>query len=216
MSDEILTAYADGESDEKTRIAVESAMSTDPEIARRITQHRALRKRLRGAFDPVLDEPVPTHLIDLARDAPTSSSARETPQVIPLPRRPAPRRSLPPWAALAASLLIGILAGRFAFPTGGPGLIATRNGHMMASGPLAEALTRQLVSRQQATQSVQIGVSFRSKSGEYCRTFSTRDPAVAGLACHAGDGWRLQVLSGTEEQEVAAGGYRPAASPMPA
>ncbi len=216
LSDEILTAYADGESDEKTRIAVESAMSTDPEIARRITQHRALRKRLRGAFDPVLDEPVPTHLIYLARNAPTSSSARETPQVIPLPRRPAPRRSLPPWAALAASLLIGILAGRFAFPTGGPGLIATRNGHMMASGPLAEALTRQLVSRQQATQSVQIGVSFRSKSGEYCRTFSTRDPAVAGLACHAGDGWRLQVLSGTEEQEVAAGGYRPAASPMPA
>ncbi|MGH8291582.1 MAG: anti-sigma factor family protein [Steroidobacteraceae bacterium] len=216
FSDEILMAYADDELDEKTRTAVESAMSTDPEIARRIAQHRALRKRLRSAFDPVLDEPVPPRLIDLARNAQVSSSAPKRTQVIPLLRPAAPRPSLPQWAALAASLLIGILAGRFAFRTGGPALITTHNGHLMASGLLAEALTRQLASQQQATQSVQIGVSFRSKSGDYCRTFSTHAPAVAGLACHAADGWRLQVLSGTEAQEVAAGGYRQAASSMPA
>lgn len=133
-----------------------------------------------------------------------------------LPRRASPRRSLPQWAALAASLLIGILAGRLAFRGSGPGLITTRNGEMMASGLLADALTGQLASQQQAIQPVQMGVSFRSKSGEYCRTFATHIPAVAGLACHTVDGWRLQVLSDTEKRQVAAGSYRQAASSMPA
>lgn len=216
FSDEMLMAYADDELDEKSRVAVESAMSTDPEIARRIAQHRALRKRLRAAFDPVLDEPVPSRLIDLARNAQISPAAATRTRVVSLARRAAPRRSLPQWAALAASLLIGILAGRFAFRTSGPGFITTRNGRMMAGGLLADALTRQLASQQQATQSVQIGVSFKSKSGDYCRTFSTSTPATAGLACHAADGWRLQVLSGKGEEELAAGGYRQAASSMPA
>ncbi len=43
-----------------------------------------------------------------------------------------------------------------------------------------------------------------------------RSPAVAELACRAADGWRLKVLSGTVEQEVAAGGYRQASSMPPA
>jgi hypothetical protein len=215
FSDEVLMAYTDNELDENTRIAVESAMATDPDIAHRIAQHRALRKRLRSAFDAVVDEPVPLKLIELARNAPASSAARNEAPVIPLPRRPAARRSLPQWAALAASLLIGILAGRFAFRAGGPGLIATRNGQMIARGLLADALTSQLVSQQRAAETVQIGVSFRSKTGTYCRTFSMRAPAVAGLACHAADGWRLKVLSGTTEQQVTAGSYRQASSSMP-
>jgi hypothetical protein len=216
FSDEVLMAYADEELDEKTRLAVESAMAADPEIARRIAQHRALRNRVRSAFDPVLHEPVPPHLIDLARSAQVAASAPRKTPVVSLPRR-APRGTpLPRWFALAASLLIGILAGRFAFRTGGPGFITARNGHMMASGLLADALTSQLASQQQATLPVQIGVSFRSKSGEYCRTFSTRTPAVAGLACHVADGWRLQVLSGTQEPQSTAGSYRQAASSMPA
>jgi hypothetical protein len=215
FSDEVLMAYADEELDEKTRLAVEAAMAADPEIARRIAQHRALRARLRRAFDPVLDEPVPQHLIDLARKPEVPSSAPRSAEVVSLPRRSARRPRLPEWTALAASLLIGILAGRFAFRSSGPGFISARNGHMMASGLLADALTRQLASQQRASEPVQIGVSFRSKSGEYCRTFSTHTPALAGLACHAADGWRLRVLSGTEEQAAAAPSYRQAASSMP-
>jgi len=215
FSDEVLMAYVDDELDESTRSAVESAMAADPEIAGRIAHHRALRNRLRSAFDPILDEPVPQELIDRARNAPAASAAPKKAEVIPLAPRLASRRSLPQWAALAASLLIGILAGRFAFRTGGPALIAAHDNHMLARGLLADALTRQLASQQRTTQPVQMGVSFRSKSGQYCRTFSLRAPAVAGLACHAADGWRLEVLSGTAEQQVGAGGYRQASSSMP-
>ena len=215
FSDEVLMAYADDELDESTRAAVESAMAADPEIARWIAQHRALRKRLRSSFDPILDEPVPQELIDLARKTPAPSAAPKKAAVIPLGPRLASRRSLPQWAALAASLLIGILAGRFAFRTGGPALIAAHDNHMLARGLLADALTRQLASQQRTTQPVQMGVSFRSKAGQYCRTFSMHSPAVAGLACHAADGWRLEVLSGVAEQQVGAGGYRQASSSMP-
>ena len=86
----------------------------------------------------------------------------------------------------------------------------------MASGLLANALTRQLLAQQRASEPVRIDVSFRSKSGEYCRTFSMRSPAVAGLACHAADGWRrLDVLSGTESHAVTGEGYRQASSSLP-
>jgi anti-sigma factor RsiW len=213
--DDVLAAYADGELDQSTRIAVESAMTTDPQIARRIEQHRALRKRLRTALDPVLDEPVPAHLIELVRNTSAPSAVQSKAQVIPLRDGRTPRQTLPWWAALAASLILGIIAGRLVSPGGAPGPIATHEGHMMARGLLAQALTQQLASQQRASEPVQLGVSFRSKSGEYCRTFSMRAPLVAGLACHAADGWRLEVLSNTAAGQPDAGAYRQAASSMP-
>lgn len=235
FSEEVLMAYADGELEESTRAAVEAAMAEDPQIARRIAHHRALRERLRSAFEPALREPVPARLLEAARNCPAGSAAQrrgdessaktagersgETRQgpgnVIPLRARAARRWSLPQWAALAASLVIGILAGRLAFRSGGSEAISTHNGRMMASGLLADALSAQLASRQRATQPVRIGVSFKSKSGRYCRTFSMRAPAVAGLACHASDGWRLRVLTGAQERGGTAGAYRQAASATP-
>ena len=235
FSEEVLMAYVDGELEESARAAVEAAMAEDPQIARRVVRHRALRERLQSAFEPALREPVPARLLEAARNSPAGSAARqrgnessgktardrggETRQgpgnVIRLRARAERRWSLPQWVALAASLVIGILAGRLAFRTGGSDAISTRNGRMMAGGLLADALTTQLASRQGAAQPVRIGVSFKSKSGQYCRTFSMHAPAVAGLACRAPDGWRLQVLAGAQEQGGPAGAYVQAASSTP-
>lgn len=216
LSDDVLMAYADNELDEKARAAVQAAMARDPELARRVAQHRALRERLRAAFEPVLDEPVPERLRDLARNTAAATPSATESNVIALPRRVARRAPLPRWVALAASVLLGFLAGWIVTREGGTGPIVTRHGHMMARGPLAAALYGQLAATQHGTGPVRIGVSFRSKSGEYCRTFTLRAPAVAGLACHAADGWRLQALSSARAADVAAGGYRQAASSLPA
>ena len=215
LSDEVLMAYVDDELDAQGRIEVEAAMAADSDVARRVGEHRALRARVRSAFDPVLDEPVPARLLDVVRTAPATATAPAQARVVPRTARDVRTRSLPRWAALAASVLVGILAGRFAFHGGGPGVIATRNGQMMASGVLADALTSQLAVQQRVGQPVHIGVSFRAKSGEYCRTFSMRAPAVTGLACHAAKGWRLQVLSGAGRVAADAGNYRQAASSLP-
>ncbi|HEX3398609.1 MAG TPA: zf-HC2 domain-containing protein, partial [Steroidobacteraceae bacterium] len=67
ISDEMLMAYADGELDAPTRARIEAAMKEDPEIAKRVAQHRALREAMQGAFAAVLREPVPERLIAAAR-----------------------------------------------------------------------------------------------------------------------------------------------------
>lgn len=211
-------AYADGELDASTRAAVEAAMAADPEIARRISQHKALRNRLSSAFNKVLDEPVPARLLTAARNEHASGrpGARKD-NVVPLRRRQVQRWTWPQWTAIAASLIVGVIIGRMVLVrAGSPGAIATRGGRIFAAGMLAEALSQQLTGNQTTAAPVRIGVSFRSKTGEYCRTFSLRQPAaLAGLACRATDGWELSALARTEFPGAGSGSYRPAASSMP-
>jgi hypothetical protein len=212
--DEVLMAYADDELDARTRAAVDAAMASDPEIARRIAQHKALRRRVHSAFDKVADEPVPARLLEVVRSAPSGS--RES-NIVPLRRGPVRRWTWPQWGAIAASLIVGVLAGRLVLVRSqAPDIIAMRGGRIVAGGVLAHALTDQLTADQSAADPVRIGVSFRSKSGEYCRTFTVRQPAaLAGLACRAADGWRVGALAHAQSPAGGPGGYRQAASSLP-
>ncbi|MDE2263214.1 MAG: hypothetical protein KGL45_11870 [Gammaproteobacteria bacterium] len=214
IPDEVLMAYADDELDAETRAAVEAAIASDPEVARRIAQHRALRNRIHSAFNKVLDEPVPARLSTAARSEPAGPRKDN---VVPLRHRPASRWTWPQWTAIAASLLVGVIAGRLALlRSSNPGPIVMKEGRVLAAGALADALSDQLAGDQTAAGSVRIGVSFRSKSGEYCRTFTLSQPAaLAGLACRAADAWRVGVLARTESSAGGSGSYRQAASPIP-
>lgn len=211
--DEMLMAYADGELDARTRAAVDAAMASDPEIERRIAQHKALRSRIHSAFNKVLDEPVPARMLTVVRGEP--SGARKG-NVVPLHRRQTRHWMWPQWTAIAASLMVGVIVGRLALLRTGPGPIVMRGGRMLAVGTLADALSEQLASDQTDADPVRIGVSFRSKSGEYCRTFALRDPAaLAGVACRGAGGWQVGALARTESPGGGSGAYRQAASPMP-
>jgi hypothetical protein len=213
LPDEVLMAYADDELDARARAAVEAAMAADPEIGRRIAQHKALRSRVHSAFERILDEPVPARLLQEVRSEPSGSG---TNKVVQLRRRPVRRWAWPQWTAMAASLIVGVIAGRLALVRWGTGPISMRGGQVLASGALADALSHQLAADQSAAAPVRIGVSFRAKSGEYCRTFTLRQTtALGGLACRAADGWQVRVLAGTESPGGAPGPYRQAASSMP-
>jgi hypothetical protein len=251
ISDELVMAYADGELDTPERAAdraaVEAAMRSNPDIARRVERHRALRRRLSATFDRVLDEPVPDRLIAAVRAsastpaAPPSAaraSAEQSHGVSPAaPARPngtvssldraradraaksasrGARWSLPQWAAIAASIIVGVLLGHFALTSREEGLIASRNGQLVAQADLASALSNQLASDQPATAPVQINTSFKSKSGNYCRTFVLHNgSALAGLACHAGTQWNINALARAEPASNTTGGYRQAGSEIP-
>ena len=78
ISDEQVMAYVDGELDAQTRNEVERAMESDPEVARRVARQRALRNKLRAAFNNVLNEPVPDRLVSAARTAPVASAPEHT------------------------------------------------------------------------------------------------------------------------------------------
>ena len=215
FSDETVMAYADGELDAATRAAVEAAMALDAQLAQRVARHRALRGRLRAALDPVLDEPLPERLLASVRGAPLQRHAAE---VIAPKRKAAPGWSWPQWGAIAASLVGGALLGPLLLlraPAGAA--LVTRDGQVLASGALARALTEQLASSQPPGAPVQIGVSFRARNGDYCRTFVLREKsALAGLACRAHEAWRLEVLAQNPAPPAAATGYRPAGSALPA
>jgi hypothetical protein len=223
ISDETLMAYADGELDAAARAAVESAMQSDPQIEKRVAQHRALRLKVQAAYSAELSEALPERLLMAARGAPS----RQAGNVVNLQEaraamersapRAAPRR--PQWqsaGALAASLIVGVGVGFFMWGRSESPLVLGPGGALVARGPLAQALSGQLASEQAQSSAVRIEVSFLAKSGDYCRTFSLSGAASpSGLACRHGDQWQIQALA----RESAVGGdseYRTAGSGLPA
>ena len=213
FSEETLMAYADDELDTQTRGAVEAAMASDPEIARRVAQHKALRGKLRVAFNNVLDEPTPQRLVDAARGVP---AVRREGNVIPLRRKNSPRKLWTQWAAIAASLVIGVIIGQALLARGpGAGPITSHGGQLLANGVLARALSDQLAGRTEQTP-VHIGVSFKARSGAYCRSFTLQEsPALAGLACREHDDWHVQILTAIEPQPQGSGALRQAGTEIP-
>jgi hypothetical protein len=211
FSDETLNAYVDGELDAATRAALEAAMATDSQLAPRIARQRALRAQVRAAFAPVLTEPVPERLLASVRGAPGRAG-----NVVAFHARPRPRWSWPQWGAMAASLIVGVLLGPLLLrPSAPQAPLETSGGRVLASGALAGALSQQLASSQPPGAPVAIGVSFRARSGGYCRTFLLREAQpLAGLACRAGPAWQVVALAQSELPGTGSG-YRQAGSALP-
>jgi hypothetical protein len=208
VSDESLMAYADGEADAATRAIIETAMQDDPEIRRRIEEHRALREAMQGAFSEVLDEPVPKRLIDAARAGNVVDLAR-------VRRAPgyAPGH-LASWrpAAMAASILVGVALGYLVWHSSNTWVKTNSSGELVAGAGLAEALSNQLSEERSPGLAAITGLSFRAKTGDFCRTFSlTGAHASSGVACREGDGWKIKVLA-QSPPALNSSSFRPAAS----
>src|ERR1044072_3879416 len=185
FSDETLMAYADGELDADTRRQIETAMASDPTLAERIDKHRALRMDLGAAFGGVLDEPVPSRLLDAANSTPAKTRSANVTDLNAARAaksgggKPPSSWSWPQWSAIAASLLIGVFAGRAELRNKQSDMFAANASGIVASGVLSGALDDQL-SGTEPHDNVSIGLTFTSKSGNYCRSFAA-GPA-AGFA----------------------------------
>jgi len=211
FSDEMLMAYADGELDLVTRAEIESAMAADPELARAVERHRALAARLRAGYDGVLAEPVPERLAALvARPAavPVADLAAKRAE------RPGARgrARLPQWAALAASVIVGVVVGVLLTRSPRPPY-EDAGGALVARGALDAALSDQLAATS-GESGVAIGITFRDRDGRFCRTFYMhRNAPVAGLACRGTQRWAIEVLAAAPPLQ---GELRPAtAMPLP-
>ena len=213
ISDEQLMAYVDGELPAADVEQIEAAMALDPVVAAMVARHRGLRGRLRDAFAPALDEPVPGHLLAMLRE-PAQTAANVVPLV---PRHVAsqPRRwALPEWAAIAASLVLGIALSQWLAAPASPLLLSSSEGGLVAGRSLSRQLERQL-SADAGEGGVAVGLTFRNVDGGYCRSFTVGPPqSLAGLACRRKDeSWQVPVVM--EAAPAAGGELQQASSALP-
>jgi hypothetical protein len=195
FSGETLMAYADGELDVQTCREIEAALPLQPGLAQQLADQRTLQSSLRASFAPVLHDAVPQRLIDAARGTSRQATA---------PRASATSaalRKLCVWQvpgiltllAVLASGIAGRMLGSHPAPT-----LALVDGRMLASGTLATALSTQAGGAEPLQSAVLIGLSYLSKAGTYCRTFTVKQrEAVAAVACREPDGWHIQALAHT-------------------
>jgi hypothetical protein len=211
--DEILMAFVDGELDAKRHAEVAAAIEKDPALARRVEQQRVLRAKVAGAFAKVLSQPVPENLTRVARSSAASESAASRGNVLQFPARSARAPAAPwrarEWVAMAASLGLGVLIAWKVLAPGDDAPIVAGNGALVAHGELARALDTQLASEQRAEEPVIIGLTFKTRDGNYCRSFVLRATKTAGLACRAGSDWQVPV---TDSAVISSGDLQQASS----
>lgn len=211
VTDEELMAYVDGELDAGRREALRQEIAASTDLAQRVAEQQALRDRLNHAFDPTLDEPVPSRLTNLA------SRARVVDFGSAVPRRSS-RIAWLSGLALAAGIVLGVALGPVLLQLARerPEIVAS-GAEVAAGGALADALSQRLASEQAASDPIRLGVSFLAKNGEYCRTFISRrgDATLAGMACRHGAEWRVDALQSVTIVPGDADGYRQAATSLP-
>jgi hypothetical protein len=222
MTDEELMAYADGEVSPLEAKRIEAAMAEDSVLAARVARFRAVRRALRTAYDSVVSEPVPERLRALLGDVAASEPVGPPPAAEPAPvisldaardRKTTRRFGPPAWAAMAASLLVGVLVGRALLPSDQS--LLTRDGHY-AGAELTRVLDTRLASAaENQTDATRIGLTFQTAQGDVCRTFSHSEDArlTSGLACRDNDRWAIQIAINEAAQR---GEFRQAGSDAPA
>lgn len=203
MMDEQFFAWLDGELDPGEAAEVEKRVAADPNLAKAAAEHRALVTQLRGAFDPVTEAGVPDKLRSAVRTpSPVTELAgwRE--------RRKSQRPPIQQWAAMAATLAVGIVVGTMVRTDDGSPL-ELRGGQMVAASALDRALDTQLASA--ASGNTRIGLTFRDRSGTICRSFVS--DGSSGVACNQNGHWRIHGLFAVPEGQ--GGSYRMAAGGDP-
>jgi hypothetical protein len=118
---------------------------------------------------------------------------------------------------MAASVIVGVGVGFFIWGRTVPPFARGADGALVARGQLAQALSNQLAAEQSRASSVQIGLSFLAKSGDYCRTFAlSGEQSPSGVACRHGEEWQVRAVTQGSDGAAGASEYRTAGSMMPA
>ncbi|MDB5702100.1 MAG: anti-sigma factor [Sphingomonadales bacterium] len=188
FDEETLMAFADGELDPIAAKRVERAIATDTILADRVAAHRLVRRTLIVAY-PLDRQPDP--LADVIRAH----------TVVPMPVKSPLKQGWLKIAAVAACVVVGVGVGT----QWQNDSVRSPDGTLVASRSLAGALDTQLAS---ASGDTHILVSFRNRSGNYCRVFTGE--ALDGIACKDAGAWKL-VRTGSGSTQPG-GAYRQAGS----
>ena len=205
LDEETLMAYVDGELDPRRAAEVEALLAEDAEARATVQMFRDSAALVRGAFDPILREPVPARLL-AAVNAPVTSKVSD----IRLARRSPLSRFFPQtvWArAAAVALLIGAGAGYLTaqWQSG----VLEPSAQVATIDPLLnEALettaSGAVFARQERGGGIERNImpllTFRDANQRYCREFESTlkvpdgQQVSYGVACRAQGVWQPQAL----------------------
>jgi hypothetical protein len=204
IDDETFFAWLDGELEPAEAARIEATVAADPELTRKANEHRQMTAGLRNAFGTIADAPVPTRISDgvggSAGNIVSLSAHREKKRV---------DFGAPQWAAMAATLALGIGLGTMTNNDRQADPVQVSDGKLYAAAAVGHALETQLASA--PATDVRIGLTYRDQQGAICRTFTTQ--ASSGLACRDRGRWKLRGLfaapEGQEDGYRMAGGVDP-------
>lgn len=185
VTDEMLMAFVDGETDEATAALIARALAADAGLAAKAQGLRASRALVREAFGDARREPVPEALVE----AVTNAGRKDN--VVAFPSRRILRVALP----LAASLAVGFVFAGYLLGQGGTG----------AADPMGRTAIAAALGGTKAGQSSPVTIAgeetllqtlatYRIEGG-LCRSFNLSGPdiALAGVGCDRGAGWTLDL-----------------------
>ncbi len=201
LNRELLNKFVDGELSPQETEHIAEQLVQHPEWNAYVQEQEALRHVLRTQFLE-LDRTVPERLVKAALGAPVSRLWL---------LRQALRLNLLRWvggvgSALAAGIVIGLLAQPQKDFAVGP------LGRLLAEGDLGHMLDNRLAADNPAGAATRVGLSFRNRSGQDCRTFSGGESA--GMACHVNGKWVIEIIVHHKAESPRAQ-YRMAGSEMP-
>jgi surface antigen len=205
ISDETLMAYADGELSPSARRSVRQTLARDPALAQKLDSFVATgRLNLSDAFDDILSEPVPPHLLEAVlgtRHRPAQAAAPLALLVDCIRRWRSILRvstwSLAAVPALSVGLVLGAVGSWLVQPSGG--LVREMGGRLIASGPLQQVLetTPSGTAIRAGQDMFEPESTFYSQKQEWCREYQLLAGAenrFKGLACRSRDGtWRVDI-----------------------
>lgn len=197
-----LNRFVDGELAPQEMASTAEILAQRPDLEAYVLGQERLRDELRAGFRE-LDRAVPERLISTIRSAPVSWQWRWR-------ARLRPGLFFPLLAPAGTALVVGLVLGLVARPQSD--LDAKASGQLVAQGGLGRTLDRRLAREGDGSGPVRIGISFRNKTGEDCRTFT--DGENTGLACRTGRTWIVETLARQAAEDKGAA-YRMAGSDMP-
>lgn len=202
LNRELLSRFVDGELSPQEAERVALQLGQHPEWDAYVQQQEALRGALQSRFRD-LDHTVPERLVKAALETPVSRRWRI--------QRALRSKDTMQWLGVTgAAMAAGMVVGFMMQPQRDIALNAS--GQLLARGSLGHILDDRLAANNPVGAATRVGISFRSRSGQDCRTFSS--DGIAGLACHAKGEWVIATIV-RHEAEASRAPYRMAGSEMP-
>ncbi|VAV87729.1 hypothetical protein MNBD_ALPHA02-956 [hydrothermal vent metagenome] len=229
ITDEILTAYLDGELAVDDIADVARQIDCSPELARRIKDLRRNDASVAQAYQAIDSKPMPAGILDMLDKFPQSQGkepVEDVATVLPFKEKSTIRTQAPIWQmAMAASvmLFVGLGAGRYLVPpepASADNILAQQNTGMIGPENNLFAVLESQPSAVPVTLAasgdtvVLPSMTFKTGDNRYCRAYSVtgRKSSSQNVACRVENAWVVKISVGSAGTSVSQDGLYQTAS----